>query len=43
MKKYRYWYKCPEYFGDPYWCTNHDNGWVLDHIEYMGIYEVYPN
>ena len=43
MKKYRYWYKCPEYFGDPCYCSKNDGGWVLDHISYMGVFEVYPN
>jgi len=36
-------YKCPDYYGDPCYCKNNGDGWVLDHISYEGIVEVYPN
>ncbi len=39
-KKYRYWYHCPNYFGDPCWCQENQSGWELDHIQYLGITEV---
>ncbi|GBD92249.1 hypothetical protein BMS3Abin04_02984 [bacterium BMS3Abin04] len=42
-KKYRYWYHCPNYFGDPCWCQENQSGWELDHIQYLGITEVYTN
>jgi hypothetical protein len=43
MKYYHYWYKCPKYYDDPCWCKKNDDGWVLDHIEYKWVEEVYPN
>ncbi len=42
IKRYKYMYHCPEYHGDPCWCSNNETGWELEWIQYLGIYEVYP-
>ncbi len=41
VKRYSYWYKCPDEFGDPCWCRDNNAGWVLDSIFYEGIFEVH--
>lgn len=41
VKKYKYMYHCPEYYGDPCYCNETDSGWQLAWIQYMGIEEVH--
>ena len=41
VNKYKYMYHCPEYYGNPCYCSENDTGWELAWIQFLGTEEVH--